>query len=174
VATEHYNLPTPSMDTLIHEYPDMLSDSNKRIDEVLHRAATDATGWTQFQLSELIREVITAELDSEWLPLTPYLLNGWEHYQGAEPAYRVSGGHVELQGFIRNGTSTTIANLPHAASPDAVVWISLYNRGGSNMAAATVDTTGAIEMNGVSGGDTGSGAWTVLTGVRYPLKAGPA
>ncbi|MGJ9424725.1 hypothetical protein ACHABX_02640 [Nesterenkonia halotolerans] len=170
MATDHYNLPEPTMDTLIHEYPDMLAGSNRRIDDVLYQAATDATGWSQYALEQLIGAVI----DPPWTDLRPYLVNGWEHYQGSLPAFRIVGGMVELQGFIRSGTTTTLLNMPPSASPDELVWISLYNRGDSNAVPATVDTAGNVEMNGVGGGESGSGAWTVLTGVRYPLKPGPS
>jgi hypothetical protein len=95
-------------------------------------------------------------IQSAWIPLT--LQNGWVADSGfSTPAYRLNElGEVELQGRIKNGTTTigtVIATLPTGYRPSAQKSYAVVSHNGSNAILGEVDVKADGTIIFVTGGN---------------------
>lgn len=105
----------------------------------------------------------TCLIDNTLKPLP--LVNGWTNYGGnySVAQYYLSGGEVVLTGFVKNGSSNIIANLPAGFRPNG---IKVFNatKDGSPW-RVDVDTNGNV----YSFNTTGFAGLFSLEGIRFKI-----
>lgn len=111
-----------------------------------------------------IARVLNNEEMAAWTALT--LSNSWVMVGGAYQSarYRKAWGLVELQGYVKDGSATTVATLPVGYRPTASHLFGVGGAGGG--ATIVVASDGTVVAN-----TSGAGVQVSLSGIRFRAEA---
>ena len=115
------------------------------------------------QLEESLRRLET-KLDEKVIDLP--LRNNWvrDNEGESKPLAIKIGNVVHLKGCIKNGTSGTIAVLPHGWRPDVIVRFAQLTGSGKKTVHIRIDAQGNVTQN------SDFDAWLCLDGIYFVVK----